>query len=82
MSEEEKRESTPTFTATIRLKTPPKQVKHLLMLSDCARQLYNACLGEGIKRLHRLQHTTLYRETVQLPKTKRFKHSVLLNLNF
>ncbi|MFJ5762224.1 hypothetical protein ACIQAA_24490 [Neobacillus sp. NPDC093182] len=63
------KERTPSFIATIRLKTNKMQVKHLLMLSDCGRQLYNACLGESLKRLKAIQNTELYKETIRLSKT-------------
>ncbi|MDQ1000542.1 putative transposase [Neobacillus niacini] len=45
------------------------QEKHLLMLSDCGRQLYNACLGESLKRLKAIQNTELYKETIRLSRT-------------
>lgn len=63
------KDRTPSFIATIRLKTNPKEEKQLLVLSDCGRQLYNACLGESLKRLKSIQTTELYKETVQLSKT-------------
>jgi putative transposase len=66
---EASKERTPSFIATIRLKTNRKQEQHLLMLSDCGRQLYNACLGESLKRLKAIQNTELYKETIRLSKT-------------
>src|SRR3954462_8107839 len=63
------KERTPSFIATIRLKTDTKAEKQLLVMLDCARQLYNACLGESLKRLRGIQSTGLYKETVQLSKT-------------
>lgn len=63
------KDRTPSFIATIRLKTDSKAEKQLLVLSDCGRQLYNACLGESLKRLKSIQTTELYKETVQLYKT-------------
>lgn len=63
------KERTPSFIATIRLKTNMKHEKHLLMLSDCGRQFYNACLGESLKRLKAIQNTELYKETIRLSKT-------------
>jgi putative transposase len=63
------KERTPSFIATIRLKTNMRQEKHLLMLSDCGRQLYNACLGESLKRLKTIQKTVLNKETILLSKT-------------
>ena len=62
------KERTPSFVATIRLKTDEKAEKQLLMLSDCGRQLYNACLGESLKRLKAIQRTDLYKETIRLSK--------------
>lgn len=63
------KDKTPSFVATIRLKTNLKEEKQLLVLSDCARLLYNACLGECLKRLKKVQGTELYKETIQLSKT-------------
>ncbi|QCJ41143.1 transposase [Bacillus sp. S3] len=63
------KERTPSFVATIRLKMDSKKEKQLLVLSDCARQLYNACLGECLNRLRKIQGTELYKETIQLSKT-------------
>lgn len=62
------KESSPSFVATIRLKTNTKEEKQLLMLSDCGRQLYNACLGESLKRLKAIQKTDVYQETIRLSK--------------
>ncbi|MBT2701120.1 hypothetical protein J7E79_27930 [Bacillus sp. ISL-40] len=64
-----KKERTPSFIATIRLRTNAKEEKLLLLLSDCGRQLYNACLGESLKRIKTIQNTELYKETVRLSKT-------------
>jgi len=63
------KERTPSFIATIRLRTTAKEETFLLMLSDCGRQLYNACLGESMKRMKAIQNTELYKETVRLSKT-------------
>lgn len=65
------KERTPIFVATIRLKTDSKEEKQLLVLSDCGRQLYNACLGECLKRLRTIQRTDLYKETIKLSKTSK-----------
>lgn len=62
------KEKTPTFVATIQLKADSKKKKQLLVFSDCGRQLYNACLGECLKRLRAIQRTDLYKETIQLSK--------------
>jgi putative transposase len=63
------KEKTPSFIATIRLRTNEKEEKLLLMLSDCGRQLYNACLGESMKRIKMIQNSELYKETVRLSKS-------------
>jgi putative transposase len=82
------KESTPSFIATIRLRTNAKEGNLLLMLSDCGRQLYNACLGESLKRIKVIQNTELYKETVRLSKTsetnieKRRANFIHLNATF
>jgi putative transposase len=63
------KDRSPSFSATIRLRTNAKEEKHLLMLSDSGRQLYNACLGECLKKLKAIQQTELYKETIRLSKT-------------
>ena len=65
------KESTPSFVATIRLKTNKKEEQLLLMLSDCGRQLYNACLGKCLNRLRAIQNTDLYKGTIRLSKTSK-----------
>jgi putative transposase len=44
------------------------QEKQLLSRFESARQIYNASLGEGLKRLRLLQQSNPYQEARQLPK--------------
>lgn len=61
-------EQTPSFILELKLKTANQQKKELLKKSDCARQLYNAVLGEALKRLNKIQNTKKYQELIRLPK--------------
>ena len=56
------------FVATIRLKTNQQDKKYINKLSECARMLYNAVLGETQKRHRRIKNDKLYKETIQIPK--------------
>lgn len=67
----EKKERTPSFVATIRLKTNSKQEKYFWKLSNCARMLFNAVLGESKHRMNKIRNTPLYRETIQLSKANK-----------
>jgi putative transposase len=65
------KDRTPSFIATIRLKTEKKAEKQFLVMSDCARQLYNACLGESLKRLRGIQSTELYKRRFNYLKLRK-----------
>tara|TARA_B110000879_G_C11153784_1_gene505881 strand:+ start:832 stop:2385 length:1554 start_codon:yes stop_codon:yes gene_type:complete len=59
---------TPTFIHEFRLKTDP----HLLSILDkrlnIARQIYNACLSEALKRLKIMRESKLYQKACKMPK--------------
>ena len=59
-----------SFILELGLKTSPEQEKMLLVRLDCARQLYNACLGEALRRLKLMKESQWYQATVKLPKGK------------
>ncbi len=61
---------TDTFIVEIPLRVPPSQEKRLLVRLDVARQVYNACLGESLKRLALLHQSKAYRAARKLPKGK------------
>ncbi|WP_233880288.1 transposase [Virgibacillus halodenitrificans] len=72
---------TPSFTATINLSVNTVQEREILVISECARQIYNSCLGEALKRLDQIKRTNLYKETLKLSKTSN-KDKKLRTKNF
>lgn len=62
------RNTTPSFVTELPLKTSPAQERVLVIRLDCARQVYNACLGEALKRLALLRQSKAYQAAGKLPK--------------
>ncbi len=58
----------PTFTCELPLVATPHDT-HILntRLDHAARQLYNACLGEGLRRARRLRESRVYQAARHLP---------------
>ena len=52
--------STPSFVCEVPLRVTAPQERQLLIRFDAARQLYNALLGEALRRLRLLQQSRLY----------------------
>ncbi|MDN5348299.1 MAG: hypothetical protein PWP65_1863 [Clostridia bacterium] len=46
----------------IPLRVSPPQEKALLVRLEAARQLYNACLGEAVKRVRLIQQSRLWQK--------------------
>ncbi len=61
---------TPSFIHEIVLVVSPKDESVLLKRLDCARQLYNACLGESLRRLDLMRESKAYQEARTMPKPK------------
>lgn len=59
---------TPSFVLTLPLQVTPPQEKLLLFRLEAARQLYNACLGEELRRLKLFRESKAYGKAVKLPK--------------
>lgn len=59
----------PSFIMELPLKTIPTDESTILVRLDTGRQLYNACLGEGLKRLALIQQSKEYQRIIALPKT-------------
>ena len=57
-----------SFVCEIPLKDTPVIERHLLVRLDCARMVYNACLGESFKRLNVLRESKKCREALKMPK--------------
>jgi len=62
------RKTTPTFVHELRLATPPSAIKVLDKRLDVGRQIYNACLGEALKRLKLMRDSKIYKAARKLPK--------------
>ena len=64
------RTKTPSFITELPLKTTSSDESTILVRLDTGRQLYNACLGEGLNRLDLIRQSKDYQEIQKLPKTK------------
>jgi putative transposase len=60
---------TPSFITELPLKTTSADESTILVRLDAGRQLYHACLGEGLERLALIQQSKEYQEIQKLPKT-------------
>lgn len=61
---------TPSFILGLALKTTPSDERKLLRRFEAARQVYNACLGEAMKRLRLLRQSRAYGKACKMPKNK------------
>jgi putative transposase len=61
--------TTPSFILELPLDTNPVQESTILVRIDTGRQLYNACLGEGLNRLDLIRQSKDFQEIQKLPKT-------------
>lgn len=59
--EKTERVRTPSFIVEYELKVNQKQAKQLLISMDCARQIYNAVLGEMFKRLRLMRQSKAWK---------------------
>lgn len=64
------RDTTPSFITELRLQVTPKQESTILIRLEFARQLYNACLGEGLRRLALMRQSKAYQSARYIPKDK------------
>jgi len=62
------RAKTDSFILELPLRTTPTQEKRLLARLEAARQVYNACLGESLRRLALLRQSKAHRAARRLPK--------------
>ena len=60
--------STPSFISEVKLQVNQDQQRTLLVRLDCARQLYNAVLGEAMKRLAVVRASAPYKAAQALPR--------------
>ena len=59
-----------SFIVEIPLRVTPIQEKRLLARLEAARQVYNACLGQSLKRLDLLRQSKAYRRARKAPRGK------------
>jgi len=57
-----------TFILELLLKTTPRHEKKILSRLEAARQVHNAVLGEGLKRLQLLKESKLYNHALAMPR--------------
>lgn len=62
------RSKTPSFITEIPLKVNQDQERTLLVRLDTARQMYNAVLGEALRRLDLVRDSAIYKEAKKLPR--------------
>lgn len=53
--------TTKTFIHELPLRVTPTQEQELMIRFDCARQLYNACLGEALRRLRSMRESRAFK---------------------
>jgi putative transposase len=61
---------TDTFIHEIQLKTTPRDEAVLAVRLEAARNLYNACLRESLRRLDLMRESKAYQSARELPKGK------------
>lgn len=59
---------TPSFVCEVPLRVSPGQEKVLLTRLEAARQLYNACLGEAMKRVRLVRQSRLWQKACKSPE--------------
>src|SRR6266487_539061 len=72
-----KRGKTPTFLVDLPLATNEAQAQHLRAHLEAARCLYNALLGEAMKRLRLMRADSRWQEARHLPKTRLHQRNAL-----
>ncbi len=71
---------TPTFIHELKLKTTPQHNKILEKKLNVARLIYNACLGESLKRLKMMRESKLYQQAIKMPQlVKDNKNKMMAN---
>ena len=69
-----------SFVHELKLKLDPKQESILNVRLNISRQVYNACLGEGLKRLNLMRDSKDWQRACKMPpKIKGQKNSLVVN---
>ena len=67
---DEQRQPPPTFLLELPLQVTPRQAKRLRAHLEAARQVYNALLSEGQRRLRRMRADPAWQAARAIPRTK------------
>ena len=62
------KDKSPSFIHEFKLKITPKEIKILDIRIDVARQIYNSCLGEALRRLDLMRASKIYARALSAPK--------------
>ena len=62
------REISASFICEVPLKATPADERELLIRLECARMVYNACLGASLRRLKQLHESRVFQDARRLPK--------------
>jgi hypothetical protein len=73
------RSKTPTFLLELPLQVNPQPAKHLRAHFEAARCLYNALLGEAMKRLGHMRADAKWQQARHLPKTQKSERHALFS---
>lgn len=65
------RSKTNNFTVELPLWASSKQIKKALARFEAGRQIYNACLGEALKRRDQMLRSKMYRTAQAMPRNTR-----------
>lgn len=69
----QKQPTPPSFVTEIPLRVSQSEEVVLLSRLEAGRQLYNACLGEIMRRLNLVKQSKLYQKAKRLPRTDEYK---------
>src|SRR5215472_3550766 len=67
--------TTPTFLLELPLQVTSQQAKHLRGHFEAARHLYNALLGEAMKRLRRMRTESRWQQARLIPRSDKQKRA-------
>jgi transposase len=74
-----KKSKTPTFLLELPLQVNQQQAKRLRAHFEAARCLYNAILGEAMKRLKRMRDDPRWQQARRIPRTQKQERSALFS---
>ena len=64
------RKTTPTFIVELPLSVARADAREMGVRLELGRQLYNACLGEGLRRLERMREQRTWAQACAMPRMK------------